>query len=89
MNLDGYPEEEELDKIRTWTGKPHELFDFIRSIWWANEWGFHQDGNKYSLSTGGWSGNESIIAAMRENQIFWLMYWESSRRGGHYTFEVR
>lgn len=41
------------------------------------------------IATGGWSGNERILAAMQDNAALWLFTWESSRRGGHYTFRIR
>jgi len=40
----------------------------------------------WELHTGGWSGNEEIIRAMQDNRVWWGMFWESSRRGGHYEF---
>lgn len=40
-------------------------------------------------STGGWSGNESIIGAMQKNRMVWNFLWEQSRRGGHYVFDKR
>jgi len=42
----------------------------------------------FYLSTGGWSGNESIIGALHQNFIFWAMYWVKEQRGGHYWFEI-
>jgi len=41
------------------------------------------------LSCGGWSGNESIMTALEKNEWFYCFYWEESRRGGHYKFEIR
>ena len=72
------------------------FMDFVRSCWWNPEWGWSEEdteselGNKvhrYSLSTGGWSGNESLIDAMQGNWFFWT-FWISSRRGGHFVFEI-
>jgi hypothetical protein len=57
-----------------------------------SSWGWHElkedDRTTYSISTAGWSGNEGIIKAMQGN-ILWSLFWVSSRRGGHYEFEVR
>jgi len=39
----------------------------------------------WAYHTGGWSGNEDIIAALRESWLFsWLL--ERYDRGGHYYF---
>lgn len=87
-----HPTESDLDQITTWQtaeGKHfHDLFDFIRSVWWCPDWGFNFDEKTatYHLSTGGWSGNEDIIEATQKNFIFWSLWWESTRRGGHYVF---
>lgn len=77
----------------------NHLFDFMKSIWWCPDFGWSVDHDaldyfgdpvtRYDLSTGGWSGNESIIAALKANFIVWSTTWESSRRGGHYVFEVK
>ena len=97
MNKD-YPTEEELAQIRNWDCKQgfQGLTDLIESLWWDPEWGFklHKGQNtfrkavmKLELHTGGWSGNEDIIDALQDN-MFWLLCWNESRRGGHYKFEM-
>lgn len=84
----GYPTEEFLEAVKNW---PHSdstgLMDEIKRAWMYSHY-FRRRGRTYRLSTGGWSGNESIIAAMQSNQIFWGFCWVQSKRGGHYIFEV-
>ena len=95
---DNYPTEEELQRIREW---PHNdilgWFAFIKSIWWMPDWGWFEfdglDDSKrpmkvYMISTGGWSGNESIIEAMNDNFVCWVMSWHDHHRGGHWNFRV-
>jgi len=86
---DGYPTEEELKRLKEWDRKDVRGFlDFLESIWWTADWGFVLSGKRkkiLDLHTGGWSGNEEIISVLRET-FFWCLYWQSSRRGGHYTF---
>lgn len=87
--MSDYPTEEELEKIRNWDVNDNnvsEFMAFVKSIWWMPDWGWREENGRYSISTGGWSGNEDIIGAMMSNRIFWLMFWEQSRRGGHYIF---
>lgn len=94
-----YPTIHDLDRIAFW---PHddlrECFRFIRSIWWASDWGWHEASateafgdrpvQRYEISTGGWSGNEDIVAAMERNHMLMALTWQQSRRGGHYIFEL-
>jgi hypothetical protein len=86
---DGYPEDGELEKIKNWNMSDsagyHLLMGYIETLWHWNGL-FKYEDNVYTLVTGGWSGNESIIGAMMQNVIFWLMYWESSERGGRHKF---
>lgn len=100
---DGYPTEAALEIVRIWPfdGDVREWFDFIKfALWWAPDWGWHEgeephehDSDKnvyrYNVSTGGWSGNESIVRAMEKNSMMWHLHWVQSRRGGHYIFELR
>lgn len=89
MDDDGYPDDEELERIEKWPYQDCEgLMDFVHSIWWCASWGWTQDGDDIRASTGGWSGNESLIFAMQKNVMCWHLLWVSSRRGGHYEFEL-
>ena len=102
LDNDGYPEEATLSAIAYWT---HEqgygvLLAKIKEIWkWDDYFTGPTMGSRkiaadrgkffYHLSTGGWSGNEDIIGALRRNTLFWITCWESSKRGGHYEFSIR
>ena len=91
--MDEYPTDDELETVSKWpiaTRKDvAELLDYIKSIWKYADCGyFSAKGNTYKLSTGGWSGNEDIVGAMRMNLIFWALCWYSSKRGGHYVFRM-
>lgn len=90
MDADGYPDDDDLQKIKDWNiaQDPVGLIEFLRSIWWMPSWGFKKTRHKLELHTGGWSGNESIIEVL-QGTPFWYIYWESSRRGGHYYFDDR
>lgn len=98
LDEDGYPTDAALNVIKLWSWDDSKgWFEFIKSIWWMPDWGWHEkeeehDWDKgkfvyrYYVSTGGWSGNESIIRAMQENHLLWKLRWYSSKRGGHYVF---
>lgn len=92
FDADGYPTDETLDYIKTWAdyAHPHEFMEFIRQCWSYQDRFVAYDRPKhvtYYLSTGGWSGNESVIYAMQENFAAWY-YWQQSKRGGHYWFRI-
>lgn len=89
---DGYPRDRLLKTIRKWDCDIGECFDLIRRCWWHGDtlWREKQraDVRVIFASTGGWSGNESIIGAMKHNAFLWLVTWRWSRRGGHYSFSI-
>ena len=90
----GYPTEAALDIVSKWHWSDCAgWFAFIETIWEYRDWGWRVDREvtpvEYMISTGGWSGNESIIGAMEANVILWSFTWVQSRRGGHYLFEGR
>ena len=86
-----YPTERQLTTIRKWdlTQKSViDLLDFVQPLW-SYEDRFVRRHHTLRLSTGGWSGNEDIIGALRRNFLFWSMYWFKTQRGGHYWFNDR
>jgi hypothetical protein len=99
LDEDGYPTDVALEIIRIWdTADTKGWFEFIKSIWYYASWGWSEGEEqhelfdkvvyRYYISTAGWSGNESIIRAMQQNDWMWHMNWVQSRRGGHYIFEI-
>ena len=90
MDENGYPTEEELERIRQW---PYDdfmgLMKFVaEQCWWGGESGMRQRGRRFRLATGGWSGNEEVIAALSKNSMFDAMCWQSSHRGGLHIYHV-
>lgn len=97
MDAEGYPEDHELEQIRTWDYNDFAgLIDFIEARW-AYKW-FEREVGKdafgkspvlmWSLSTAGWSGNEDIIHALLANDFFRQLWYYSWRTGGHYVFRI-
>lgn len=101
LDDDGYPTSAALDIVEAWHWSDAKgWFDFIKSIWHLASWGWHEGEAdheyrkdkkvyRYNISTAGWSGNESIIRSMEKNDSMWHLNWVSSRRGGHYVFELK
>lgn len=95
-DADGYPVEDELIRIGAWEDS-HDCLGWlalVKSCWWAADWGWREsltdEGTlrQFDVSTGGWSGNESIITTMQSNFVMWAATWDSRRRGGHFVFLV-
>lgn len=94
-----YPSEDELQEIIDWPATPFpprylDLMGKVHRLWmWQDRFCAGHDQLRkvyvYELSTGGWSGNEELIEALRKNRMFWISCWVQSRRGGHYIFEIR
>ena len=101
LDDDGYPTDDALEIVKLWHwDDARGWFKFIESLWAYHDWGWkekdepHEFDNdkmvhRYYISTGGWSGNESIIDAMQQADFMWSLNWVQSRRGGHYIFELR
>jgi len=95
LDKDNYPDEDSLQQIKEWDilGQGAQgLLDLVgENTNWADRQ-IHITGKKvirFEYHTGGWSGNEDVIAALRHNFIFWSMFWQKSTRGGHYYFKIK
>ena len=101
--VDGdYPTDAALKRIESWPywDLPGCL-DFVASIWHWPDFGVSNDlrpeeahvvgaeaRDKYlRLATGGWSGNEEIVAAMKTNYMLRAMCWRMTARGGLHVFQ--
>jgi hypothetical protein len=96
LDDDGYPTRDAIHKIQSWPNTDFNgLMEFIKPLWAYSNSGYWtetdtEDEIEYSISTAGWSGNEDLIDALGENRnMFWILCWVQSRRGGHYIFEVK
>ena len=100
LDDEGYPTTEWLQYIKSY--KPDEslpLLTFVEMVlvdgWYMSDWGFklhkkYKGKRKLELHTGGWSGNEETIAAIKSNM--WLTHFQMRyvmwKTGGHYYFEL-
>lgn len=91
----GYPTEWGLAQISAFRGTPEQLVELVRRLWRWDTWvGVENRRNsddepivRVRLATGGWSGNEDVIAEL-DGTFFRLRFWESSHRGGLHIYEV-
>ena len=87
--MDGeYPAASTLRKIKKWPFNSrqdlYDLSDYVAAAWhWPDFW--KKKGRRIVAHTGGWSGNEDIIAAL-DSTTWWFLCWQSSKRGGNYVF---
>lgn len=96
FDADGYPTEETLTAIEKWPVVRHQaelidLMDFVHRAWryddaWEEE--DIEEYREYTISTYGWSGNESLISALEANMMFSIIAPWSWRRGGHYVYRI-
>lgn len=95
----GYPTGEFLEFLEEYEpDKSLPLYEFLEDYlehMWRNG-GRIKLGRRYrgrrklELHTGGWSGNESIIAALEKNEILMELYMRPVKwfAGGHYYYEI-
>ncbi len=85
FDSDGYPTEGSIYQIKNYKGSNTTLMTEIAFLF-SGYGKCEFDGNHWIVATGGWSGCESVISALKENTMFWIRCWYVSRRGGHYEF---
>ncbi len=86
--MDDYPTDEELEKIAAWPTKdPMGWVTLVSRLWNYGPPYIRRTQRRWYLSTGGWSGNEDIIGAMRRSYL-WGFSFVSHRRGGHYVLDM-
>lgn len=90
VDSDGYPPFEVLQRITTWPLDEGyaALFEKLASLFQVHGSSWVENDGTIVLVTGGWSGNEDLIAAMQRNGLMWGMCWQESRRGGRFTFSI-
>jgi len=94
LDKDGYPDEASLKAIKEWDVLKQGLDGLLELVAENTNWADRQiriTGKKvirFEYHTGGWSGNEEVIGALRENLCFFAFFWRKSTRGGHYYFII-
>lgn len=90
FDKDGYPTDSALKNLENFDGTIQEYLEAVRVLWnWPDRYCLRgKRVLKLYLSTGGWSGNESVIQAM-QGSMFWYSFWQKSQRGGHYWFRIQ
>lgn len=99
FDAEDYPTEETLERIATWeiitNADCEAAMDFAGAAWKYDAWQKERNWSdalwpnpqvRYVFSTCGWSGNESIVAAIEKNMILQMIGAWSWRRGGHYEY---
>jgi len=95
LDENGYPDEASLKAIEEWDilkQGVQGLLDLIEENTNHPDFSFSITGKKvlrFEYHTGGWSGNEDVISALRRNILFFAVFWQKSTRGGHYYFKIK
>ncbi len=99
LDNEGYPTDEYLKFIKDYTFDTMPIMDMVNIIcenWYFGDWGCslsrkYRGIRKLELHTGGWSGNEEIIDAIRSNIYLthFKMQYVKWYTGGHYYFEIK
>lgn len=88
-----YPSDFVLKTLEKWVLNKenlNEFLDLLQSEWEFADIGYYKfEEGMLELHTGGWSGNEDIIRALRLNSLFWRSCFVRDEPGGHYWFNLK
>jgi len=95
----GYPTEETCEYLHLCSDATLAL-DFMKAAWFYPDFIGHvlrpaesevvmadPEDRFLRAATGGWSGNEELIASLRQNFVAWGLTWRLSSCGGLHIFE--
>jgi hypothetical protein len=100
FDREGYPTIETYDKIADWPINTFQdaidAMEFVGRAWYYPEYwevsenwtdpDYSKKVRRYVFSTGGWSGNETLISAIESNIMLQALGAYSWRKGGHYEY---
>jgi hypothetical protein len=101
FDADGYPTDDTLAAIEAWKPEQGVAawLDFAAACWHWPEFVSRElrpeealivqaeaDNRYLRLATGGWSGNESVIGAMRANRLLSAFTWRLTACGGLHIY---
>jgi hypothetical protein len=103
FDSDGYPSDETLALISDWYNnnnwEPESFLIFTEAAFnkhygkWEIIPNYNNDLLKdkpftaLRIATGGWSGNETVISAMKKT-VFWSVFWRASVCGGLFILDA-
>lgn len=94
--MSDYPTDEQLAHLEAFTGTARQYVDAVKELWWPDGNGItvtQASGDRgdahieVRLATGGWSGNEEIMAVVKDT-LFHFMFWQVIKRGGLFVYHV-
>ncbi len=90
FDCDGYPTEKTLAAIRGWREDCAALLRYIAAAWYRPSYAQEARPGLWVFATGGWSGNESLMDAMRESHAAGYLWHTDSihPHGGLHVFAV-
>ena len=101
VDPDGYPTTDTVKALELWPHEDiAAALDFVKAIWHWSEAATHDlsaheaailranPGERYlRLATGGWSGNEELVAALQANVMLHMLAWRLSAHGGLHIYQ--